>query len=151
MFVEAVIVSEELQVIQSMARKRIADQEPAISNEGAAAAPAKAAGKNQPAAPNKARAPRSSATAVTHRHKKNATPENEPASTPAEPAVSPTGLPPAALPARVAAPIRVAPPTRKDIAIRAYLLAEARGFQNGSTEEDWLNAERQLLAERARQ
>lgn len=32
-----------------------------------------------------------------------------------------------------------------DIARRAYLYAEARGFQGGSPEEDWLRAERELL------
>ncbi|MBS1872596.1 MAG: DUF2934 domain-containing protein [Acidobacteria bacterium] len=32
--------------------------------------------------------------------------------------------------------------------MRAYLLAESRGFSHGSPEQDWLEAERQLLAER---
>jgi hypothetical protein len=35
--------------------------------------------------------------------------------------------------------------TREDIAVRAYLYAEARGFQGGSPEQDWFRAERELL------
>jgi hypothetical protein len=48
---------------------------------------------------------------------------------------------PAALPA-VATP---ALPSHEAIALRAYLYAEARGFQSGSPEEDWLRAERELM------
>ncbi len=40
-------------------------------------------------------------------------------------------------------------PIQDDIAVRAYLIAESRGFQGGSMEEDWLAAERQLMAARA--
>ncbi len=39
----------------------------------------------------------------------------------------------------------VAAPSREDIARIAYSLWEARGYQGGSPEEDWLRAE-QLLA-----
>ena len=37
-------------------------------------------------------------------------------------------------------------PTREDIALLAYSYWEARGFQGGSPEEDWLRAERELAA-----
>jgi hypothetical protein len=40
------------------------------------------------------------------------------------------------------------PPTHEEISVRAYLLAETRGFQNGSPEDDWFCAEKELLAER---
>ncbi|MEO6223850.1 MAG: DUF2934 domain-containing protein [Vicinamibacterales bacterium] len=39
---------------------------------------------------------------------------------------------------------------RERIAGRAYDLAERRGWQNGSEVEDWLEAERQILAESGR-
>src|SRR6476660_2342979 len=142
---EQLKTSEELQVIQSMARKRIADKEPTISSEGASVAPAKAPTSKAPSEP--ARAPRSSATSVTHRHKKEANAWDEPAPIPAEQAVSATGL--ASLATSVSEPVETPtkpsaqPPTREEIAIRAYLIAESRGFQGGSTEEDWLSAERQ--------
>ena len=113
-----------------MARKRIADKEPAVSTEGAAAAPAVAPATNVAPDASKARAPRASANAVTHRHKKTATIESQ---------SIPTAAEESSLPEQ---------PTREEIAIRAYLLAESRGFQGGSPEEDWLIAERQLLAER---
>jgi hypothetical protein len=35
-------------------------------------------------------------------------------------------------------------PTHDEIAVRAYLRWEARGFQGGSPEQDWLCAEREL-------
>ena len=131
-----------------MARKRIADQEPAISKEGAAAAPAKSPiAAKATSDSNKARAPRASANAVTHRHKKTATIESE---TPPAPGAANEIVPAAPAPAAaIIAGSQVQPPTREDIAIRAYLLAESRGFQGGSPEGDWLEAERQLLAERA--
>ncbi len=141
-----------------MARKRIADKEPAISNEGAAAAPAKAPINKAPS--ETVRAPRSSANSANHRHKKEASGWDEQAPTLAEQAVSSSGL--ASLAVSVSEPVRESPrtaeplptkteqlPSREEIAIRAYLIAESRGFQGGSTEDDWLNAERQLLAERA--
>lgn len=37
-------------------------------------------------------------------------------------------------------------PTQADIALQAYSYYEARGCQGGSPEEDWLRAERELLA-----
>ena len=37
-----------------------------------------------------------------------------------------------------------------EIAIVAYLYAEARGFQGGSQEEDWLRAEQEVKARYAR-
>lgn len=126
-----------------MPRKTNIDKEPVVQKEGAAAKPAKASAV--PAAPQapavkKARAPRSSATAVTHKHKKIA---NVEISLPEVAAVEelPTLAPKKA----------VTPPAREEIAIRAYLLYEARGYQGGSHEEDWLTAERQLLAEREQQ
>jgi hypothetical protein len=36
-------------------------------------------------------------------------------------------------------------PAHEEIARRAYLYAESRGFQGGSPEEDWLRAERDLM------
>jgi len=95
------------------------------SLDGTAAAPAKAP---------KGRAPRTSTTAVTHKHKK--------AVSATEDAVAPPTVP------AVETPLPSAYPTREEIAIRAYLYAESRGFQGGSPEEDWLHAEQALLAER---
>jgi len=130
-----------------MARKRIADKEPAISKEGAAAAPAKSPATGKALEPNLARAPRASANVVTHRHKKTASVEAQmPAQVQAdEPIVTPPAV--SAAVETPIAPIRT--PSHEDVAIRAYLLAEARGFQGGSTEDDWFNAERQLCAEMA--
>jgi Protein of unknown function (DUF2934) len=114
-----------------MARKRIADKEPPVSSIGAATAPATTPANSAVPGTNQARAPRASATAVTHKHKKSATIESEIL---APTAVEATPIPP--------------PPTRDEIAIRAYLLAESRGFRGGSPEDDWFKAERQLRAER---
>jgi hypothetical protein len=36
-------------------------------------------------------------------------------------------------------------PSQEDIAVRAYFYWEARGCPDGSPEEDWLRAERELL------
>ncbi len=115
-------------------------------------APAKSPTSNM--APSETgRAPRSSANSVNHRHKKEANSWDEPAPTLAQEAVSSSGL--ASLATSVSALVEpsarpsVQPPTREEIAIRAYLIAESRGFQGASPEDDWFNAERQLLAERA--
>ena len=44
-----------------------------------------------------------------------------------------------------ASPDRVSPEARERmIAAAAYSLAEQRGFQNGSPEDDWLRAEREV-------
>jgi hypothetical protein len=43
-----------------------------------------------------------------------------------------------------ASPIIRRIPSPEEIAIRAYLRWEARGYQGGSPEEDWLCAEREL-------
>jgi hypothetical protein len=40
-------------------------------------------------------------------------------------------------------------PTQEQIASLAYSYWEARGYQGGSPEEDWLRAERELTAESA--
>ncbi len=40
-------------------------------------------------------------------------------------------------------------PTHDEIAALAYVLWRQRGAGEGSSEEDWLQAERQLIAERA--
>ncbi|MBZ5728429.1 MAG: DUF2934 domain-containing protein [Acidobacteriia bacterium] len=42
----------------------------------------------------------------------------------------------------------MAEPTEEEIAQRAHSYWEARGFQGGSPEEDWLRAEQELRAER---
>jgi hypothetical protein len=133
-----------------MARKKIA-QEPTVSAEGTAAAPAKAAGAGSSGSANKARAPRASANAVTHRHKIAATTENPTLSpaTPEEVAQGPLVPEIAQTPDTPTLASRaVNPPTHDEIAIRAFLLAESRGFQNGTPEDDWLAAERQLRFER---
>ncbi len=107
-----------------MTRKKVADNSAVSTSENPAGA----------AAPKKARTPRASSTAVTHKHKKAA------AAGAAEPvpevASSTSG-------ARA-----FVPPTEEEIAIRAYLIAESRGFQGGSPSDDWFQAERELLAER---
>jgi hypothetical protein len=46
------------------------------------------------------------------------------------------------VPAEAAEP----PPAHEEIALLAYALWQERGSPEGSSEEDWLNAERQLLA-----
>jgi hypothetical protein len=97
-----------------MANKKNAEQEPVLSVEGGlGVAPAKA--------PIKARAPRPSAKAVTHKHKKATI-----AAAPAEPV------------ALSAAP--VAEPTYEEVAKLAYSYWEARGYQGGSQEDDWFRA-----------
>ena len=98
-----------------MAKKKIAEQEPVMAIEGGlGVAPAKAPIE-------KARAPRASAKAVTHKHKKATI-----AAAPAEPvAVS-------------AAP--VAEPTYEEVAKLAYSYWEARGYQGGSQQDDWFRA-----------
>jgi hypothetical protein len=140
-----------------MPRKRIADPDPAHSPEGAAAAPAKAPAGNAQSA-KKARAPRASANAVTHRHKKSQT-IDAPVSPSATPDASPTpsaetvlviaSQPMAAVAVAVETQgTTVLAPTHEEIAVRAFLLAEARCFSDGTPEGDWLEAERQLNAER---
>jgi hypothetical protein len=42
-------------------------------------------------------------------------------------------------------PVAKAMPAREEISLRAWLYAEARGFQGGSPEQDWLRAERELM------
>jgi len=134
-----------------MARKKIAGQEPTVSAEGTAAAPAVAPAAGSSSNANKARAPRSSANAVTHRHKPVTTPETQtPAESTAEVVVSAKPAPgvmqtPAA---PTPTPRIVEAPTYREIAVRAYLLAESRGFHNGTPEDDWFAAERQLWNER---
>ena len=106
-----------------MPRKKTADKPVSSTSETAVA--------TQTPASKSTRAPGSSSQAVTHKHKKAAV---------------------AAI-AEVAVEVAVAtasfqPPTKAEIAIHAYFLAQSRGFQGGSTEEDWLSAERELSAPR---
>src|SRR5215472_451819 len=111
-----------------MPRKKSADQ-PVSSSPAAAPqsiAPASA----------KSRARGSSAKPVTHKHKQYAATLPEPAATEIT------------VPAPQQAPAAVHAPKHEDISIRAYLIAEARGFQGGSPEDDWFRAERELLAQR---
>ncbi len=42
----------------------------------------------------------------------------------------------------------VSAPTEEEIAQRAHSYWEARGFESGSPEQDWLRAEQELRAER---
>src|ERR1035441_7583677 len=119
-----------------MARKRIAQQEPVVSTEGAAVAPATSPAQAKAPAAKKARAPRASANAVTHRHKKTATSESQkPAWAIGEEiaaAVETYANPETDAPIRAATVAPVQPPAHEEIAIRAHLLAESRGFQGGS-------------------
>ena len=135
-----------------MPRKRIADPDPAHSPESAAAAPAKAPAGNAQSA-KKARAPRASANAVTHRHKITQTIDAPVSPSPAPSAETvfvPASQPMAAVTVAVQSQgTTVLAPTHEEIAFRAFLLAEARYFSNGTPEGDWLEAERQLNAERA--
>jgi hypothetical protein len=104
-------------------KKKIAEKEPVIAMDatvGAAVKAKKATVKEQ------ARAPRASASAVTHKHKKTTN-----AATPA-------------VPAHVEAAAPVAEPTHEEIAKLAYSFWEARGYQGGSQDEDWLRAVQQL-------
>lgn len=119
-----------------MAKKKISEKKPVISTEGAAAAPAPAK------APAEITwAPRASANAATHRHKKDyAAGVQEPA---------PVAIGEAAAPEIPVGAEPVAALTHEEIALRAHLLAEARGFAGGSPEHDWFTAEHQLRAERA--
>jgi hypothetical protein len=110
-----------------MPTKKSADQ-PVSSSPGAPQSTAPASAKS--------RARGSSAKPVTHKHKQNAAILPEPA------AAEITVLAPQPAPPAVQAP------TQEDISIRAYLIAEARGFQGGSSEDDWFRAERELLVER---
>ncbi len=48
------------------------------------------------------------------------------------------------------APETLSAEMRDRIAVRAYDLAERRGWQTGSEVDDWLEAERQILAESGR-
>ena len=141
-----------------MPRKRIADSDPAHSPESAAAAPAKAPVAANAQSAKKARAPRASANAVTHRHKKTQTidaPVNPPATHDPAPAAGAEVVLGATSQPMAAVAVAVEPqgtavlaPTQEELAFRAYILAEARRFSNGAPEGDWLEAERQLNAER---
>lgn len=113
-----------------MTRKKIADNPKPSEN---AAAPAPAA--------KKARAPRASSTAVTHKHKKApmASAAAETANLPEIIAVAET------TPALVQTFVS---PSHDEIAARAWIYYESRGYQGGSAEEDWFRAERELIAER---
>jgi hypothetical protein len=48
------------------------------------------------------------------------------------------------------APRIIAPAKQRDIAALAYKLWLARGFRNGSPQEDWLRAQRAVSRERLR-
>lgn len=86
----------------------------------------------------KAKTPRASSTAVTHKHKKAAASAD--AALTVDTAVGIVAT-------TETAPV-IVPPSQEEVAIRAYLIAESRGFQGGCPEQDWLQAERELLAER---
>ena len=100
--------------------KKKADKEPVNAIEGGLGA----VSAKSPA--SKARAPRASANAVTHKHKKTTI-----VATPAEPAS-----------VEIVAP--VTEPTREEIAKLAYSYWEARGYQGGSEQDDWLRAVNEL-------
>ncbi len=48
----------------------------------------------------------------------------------------------------VATPSATAMPESEEVALVAYLYSEARGFQGGSPEEDWLRAEAEVRSRR---
>jgi len=48
------------------------------------------------------------------------------------------------------APRNIAPAKQREIAALAYKLWLARGFQNGSPQEDWLRAQRAVSRQRLR-
>jgi hypothetical protein len=92
---------------------------------------ASAGAATTPASRRKSTAPRS----------KTAAPRSKHSATQAEtPATSSVGLP--ASPA--AAVAAIGEPTRDEIASLAYGYWEARGYQGGSQDEDWLRAEQEL-------
>jgi hypothetical protein len=111
-----------------MPRKKITDKPVPSALETSAA--------TQTQASKKTRAPGASSNAVTHKHKKTATP------TAAEVAIEIV----AAVGTATAATAKFQQPTHEEIAILAYHIAESRGFQGGSPDEDWLRAERELIA-----
>ena len=113
-----------------MSRKKTADKPVSSASE--------ASNTTQNTASKQTRAPGSSSNAVTHKHKKAAMP------TLAEAAVE-IGV---AIGTVKAAITKTRTPTHDEIAIRAYLIAESRGFQSGSQDDDWLTAERELIAAR---
>jgi hypothetical protein len=121
-----------LETQEFMKRKNIADKPAAVSEGSASAA----------ATPKKPRAPRATSTAAAHKHKKalTATPEPTPETTAVEASAIPAVAPEAVL-------VEPAGPTHEQIAVRAYLIAEARGFAGGSPADDWFQAERQLRGE----
>ena len=106
-----------------MPKKKIAETEPVVAAGAAAASPAKA-----PVA-KKARAPRASAKAVTHKHKKTTITVTTPVAEPA--AIEIVAVP-------------VSEPSNEEIARLAYSYWESRGYQGGSQEEDWYRAVQEL-------
>jgi len=103
-----------------MPKKKIAQQEPVIAVDGALAA------TSAKAPVSKARAPRASAKAVTHKHKKAT--------------VSAVPVEPVAV--EIAA--HVAEPTDEEVSKLAHSYWVARGCQGGSQEDDWFRAMNQL-------
>ncbi|HYZ83935.1 MAG TPA: DUF2934 domain-containing protein [Bryobacteraceae bacterium] len=114
--------------------------------------------------PKKRSTTKSSAPAAPHKH---ATPKKTNkkvvVAKPVEPAFEEIAIAPSAPVAepapKVMAAVAVEPiaavptmpvsrPTNEEIALRAYLIWEARGGQSGSDLDDWLQAEKELLAER---
>jgi hypothetical protein len=112
-----------------MSRKKSADlpvsSSPAVAPQTTAPVPAKS------------RARGLNPKVVMHKHKQNVATEPEPV---------PAGVG-TAVPVQQQVPV-VQAPTHEEISVRAYLHAEARGFQGASLDDDWFRAERELLAER---
>jgi hypothetical protein len=99
-----------------MTRKRVSENQVAVSSAGAAPARRKSASPKRVAHPS---------VGIY----------NTPASEPEVPSVEPTAA--AAVPAES---------FQEAVARLAYSYAEARGFVGGSPEEDWLRAEQELRA-----
>ena len=107
-----------------MSKKRTAEQEPIVALEGASAA---ARAKTPKALSQKARSPRTRAKAVTHQHAKTTMIAETPA-----------------MPAGMEVAARATEPSHEEIARLSYSYWEARGYQGGSPDGDWLRAVHEL-------
>jgi len=113
-----------------MPQKRTSEKEVVVSAGGTGAAPARSRRKAAtPSGPAK-RAKETPAAAAL-------------------PVAAPTATTESVVVETVAATVSCEP-CHEEIAALAYALWEARGFQNGSPEEDWLRAETELRARAAR-
>jgi len=113
-----------------MPQKRTSEKEIVVSAGGTGAAPARSRRKAAPPAPRAKRT------------------EETPAAAALPVAVSSAATESVVL--ETVAATATYEPGREEIAALAYSLWEARGYQGGSPEEDWLRAEEELRARAAR-